>query len=271
MHLAAQSLVLESYVRPRETYEVNVMGTLNLLESLKSANSVSSAVIVTTDKVYENTGKITGYVETDPLGGADPYSSSKAMADLLTSGWIQSFDICSTGIARAGNVIGGGDISAHRLVPDLMRDFTAGKSAVIRNPESVRPWQHVLDCLNGYLLLIDFLERKKESGAWNFGPQATSFKTVAELADTASESFSQRTGDKATWNVGEVEQAHEAALLTLDSTKARNELSWHDYLSFNDAVDWTVDWTVRVNGGESALAVTQDHVQRFLKLRSSAK
>lgn len=267
VHLAAQSLVLESYARPRETYEVNVFGTLNVLEALSASSSVGSAVIVTTDKVYENTGKSTGYVETDPLGGADPYSSSKAMADLLTFGWIQSFTTCPTGVARAGNVIGGGDTSAHRLMPDLMRDYTAGVPAAIRNPESVRPWQHVLDCLNGYLQLIEFLDVNKTSGAWNFGPQSGSFKTVAELADTATQVFMQRTGTDAHWNSVAVEQEHEAALLTLDSTKARTELGWQDYLTFEQAVEWTVEWTVRVNAGEPAARVTIDQVRNFLELR----
>jgi CDP-glucose 4,6-dehydratase len=267
VHLAAQSLVLESYVRPRETYEVNVFGTLNVLETIKANDCVSSAVIVTTDKVYANTGKLTGYVETDPLGGADPYSSSKAMADLLTSGWAQSFDVCPLGIARAGNVIGGGDVSAHRLMPDLMRDFTRGTPAAIRNPKAVRPWQHVLDCLNGYLLLIDFLEMNRSSGAWNFGPEPTSFTTVAELADTARDTYMRLGESHATWNAITVKQEHEAALLTLDSTKARGELGWRDHLTFEQAVEWTVEWAVRVNAGESAARVTDTQVQRFLELR----
>ena len=267
IHLAAQSLVLESYVRPRETYEVNVFGTLNVLEAVSVTESVQASVIVTTDKVYVNTAKESGYVESDPLGGLDPYSASKSMADLLTTSWIESFDLPPTGIARAGNVIGGGDISAHRLVPDLMRDFSEGVTASVRNPESVRPWQHVLDCLNGYVLLTNYLVESKESGAWNFGPQPNSFKTVAKVADTAAAAFNSKVESDATWQSASVPQAHEAALLTLDSTKARNQLGWQDHLSFDEAVDWTAEWTIRVNAGEAPAEVTRSQVRKFIDMR----
>ncbi len=261
-HLAAQPLVRHSYQEPEETILTNVIGTMNVLNAARRTPSVKAQVIVTTDKVYRNVGKIEGYAETDPLGGHDPYSASKAMADLLTQSWIDSFELPPTGIARAGNVIGGGDVSTDRLLPDLMRAFSRGEVARIRNPQAVRPWQHVLDCLNGYLLLTDHLLAGGESGAWNFGPPPENAVTVGEIADLAARLW----GQGAAWEVEGGDHPHEAEFLTLDSTKARTGLQWRDRLNLEQAVEWVVEWHQRVLAGEAARDVTLDQVRRFQEL-----
>jgi CDP-glucose 4,6-dehydratase len=239
--------------------ETNVLGTLSVLEAIAAAPSVRAAVMVTTDKVYRNVGQADGYVESDALGGHDPYSASKAMADILVSSWVDSFGGCPTGIARAGNVIGGGDVSADRLFPDLIRGFAAGQSVPIRYPSAVRPWQHVLDCLNGYLLLADALLAGAGTGPWNFGPDPASFRTVAETADLAAALW----GAPAAWESAGGDHPHEAGLLTLDASRARGELGWHDRLDFDAAVSWTVDWAKRVGAGESARDVTVAQIEAF--------
>ncbi|MFZ4497882.1 MAG: CDP-glucose 4,6-dehydratase, partial [Candidatus Nanopelagicales bacterium] len=155
IHLAAQPLVRESYLNPRWTFETNVMGTMNVLEAVQQTPSVKTQLIITTDKVYRNVNQVAGYVEPDPLGGDDPYSASKAMADLLTHSWVTSFGGPPTAVARAGNVIGGGDVCKDRLIPDVIAALASGKAPVLRYPNAVRPWQHVLDCINGYLMLVD--------------------------------------------------------------------------------------------------------------------
>ena len=263
MHLAAQPLVRLSYSEPRGTFETNSIGTLSVLEAMSLAPSVKGGIVVTTDKVYKNIGQSHGYVESDALGGHDPYSASKAMADILTSSWISSFGGPRTAIARAGNVIGGGDVSPDRLFPDLMRSFIAGAPAQLRNPLAVRPWQHVLDCLNGYVMLADSimatLDQGADAGAWNFGPDPDAFRTVGEAADLAASVW----GPGASWELDKGSHPHEAHMLTLDATKAKSELGWRDRLSFEDAVRWTVDWHKRVEAGESALDVTLSQIEAF--------
>jgi len=262
-HLAAQPLVRASYEEPRLTFETNSLGTLSVLEGAGAAESVQGLVVVTTDKVYRNVGQAHGYVESDCLGGHDPYSASKAMADILTTSWISSFGGPRTAIARAGNVIGGGDVSTDRLFPDLMRAFVAGRSAQLRHPLAVRPWQHVLDCLNGYVMLAESimatLDQGADAGAWNFGPDSEAFRTVGEAADLAAAAW----GPGASWEVDSGSHPHEAHMLTLDATKAKTELGWHDRLSFEDAVRWTVDWHKKVEAGESALEVTLAQIEAF--------
>ena len=259
IHMAAQPLVRRSYAEPRLTIESNVMGTLSVLEGIEAAGTVSAAVMVTTDKVYRNVGRGDGYEEADALGGRDPYSASKSMADILVASWAASFDSCPIAIARAGNVIGGGDVSKDRLVPDLIRGFMTGEPARLRNTEAVRPWQHVLDCLNGYLLLVDELGSGAGSGAWNFGPDASSFRTVRDVADHAARTW----GHGARWISDEREHPHEEAVLTLNAQRARRELGWRDVLDFDDAVDWTVDWYKRVEEGSSPLDVTQEQIKEY--------
>ena len=259
IHLAAQPLVRKSYADPRWTMETNVMGTLSILEGISETPSVGAALIVTTDKVYRNTGQSEGYVEEDSLGGHDPYSASKAMADILVSSWESSFPGASVAIARAGNVIGGGDVSKDRLVPDLINSFESGRPAAIRNPDAVRPWQHVLDCLHGYLLLLDALHRGEATGAWNFGPEPSSFRSVRELADQAAAAW----GDGATWIADKGQHLPEEAVLTLDASRARDQLGWSDALDFPEAVGWTVDWAKRVYAGEPPREVTLSHIAAF--------
>jgi CDP-glucose 4,6-dehydratase len=262
LHLAAQPLVRRSYREPRETFETNVMGTLGVLEALVDSPTVRAAIMVTTDKVYRNVNQVAGYVETDPLGGHDPYSSSKAMADILTQSWVASFGGVPTAVGRAGNVIGGGDVSPDRLVPDLMASFADGREASIRFPDAVRPWQHVLDCVNGYLTLADALLAGGGSGEWNFGPGPESFVTVRGLADLAAARF----GGGASWVATPGENPHEAELLALDATKAEQQLGWRNRLGFTESVEWTVDWEKSVRDGSDAAVVTREQITAFESL-----
>ena len=261
-HMAAQPLVRESYADPRYTFETNVMGTLSLLEAVSSVDSVKAHVVVTTDKVYRNINQVAGYVEDDALGGDDPYSSSKAMADLLTQSWISSFPGTPTTIVRAGNVIGGGDVSKDRLMPDLISAYMNNKVPTLRYPNSVRPWQHVLDCLNGYLMVSESLLSGNENPIMNIGPDKESFVTVAKVAELVASQLSA----EPIWNVSEANDPHEAGLLSLDASLAKSALGWHDKLKFTDSVNWTTSWYQKVNTNESARDVTLAQIEDFLNL-----
>lgn len=264
-HLAAQPLVRESYLLPRDTIETNVIGTMNVIDAARATDSVSGMVVITTDKVYRNVNQLAGYVESDALGGHDPYSASKAMADILTQSWIASFPSFPISIARAGNVIGGGDICKDRLLPDLIAGFTSDSIVQIRYPDAVRPWQHVLDCLNGYRMLMDrTLANSLPYIDWNFGPGPASFKTVAEVANLAADCW----GPSAKWEKTGGEHPHEAGLLALDADRAHTELGWQDRLDFESAVDWTVAWYREVLAGRGALESTQSQIFQFEKLGS---
>lgn len=260
IHLAAQPLVRESYRDPRGTLGTNVWGTLNVLEAVRSTPSVKGCLVVTTDKVYRNDGRIEGYVESDPLGGLDPYSASKAMADLATQSLRASFDGPPIAIARAGNVIGGGDTAEDRLLPDLLTAFAAGTPARIRNPRAIRPWQHTLDCLSGYLLLVDAMLADGLEGEWNFGPDPSGFRTVAEVADAAAAQW----GVSASWEADDREYPHESAVLTLNAAKSRDRLGWRDRLELDSALAWTIDWAKAVASGADALEVSRDQVREYL-------
>jgi len=266
IHLAAQPLVRESYLNPRWTFETNVMGTLNVLEAVQQAPNVKAQLIITTDKVYRNVNRVAGYVESDPLGGEDPYSSSKAMADLLTHSWVTSFGGPPTAVARAGNVIGGGDVCKDRLIPDVIAALTSGQSPVLRYPNAVRPWQHVLDCLNGYLMLVDSLlvptDATSDHGAWNFGPDESSFVTVGEVANLAA----HRWGSDREWVAVQDAEFHEASLLALDAGKSAAELGWRNVLGFQGAIDWTVDWYRSVHDGIPPQVRTVEQIRDFLRL-----
>lgn len=237
IHMAAQPLVIEGYRDPAGTFEVNVDGTRNVLEAARRCNSVKSLLVVTTDKVYKDTG-VGAFSESDPLGGHDPYSASKAMADLLAQSYANlGFDL-AIGIARAGNVIGRGDVSADRLIPDIIKSHNSGTELTIRLPSAVRPWQHVLDCINGYLLALEYLsgEKPADSGALilNFGPEPTGYKTVSEVVALSR----QLLGDlRVIESPGTV---RETAFLTLNSSRARGILGWQDKLDFEKAVTWSV-------------------------------
>jgi CDP-glucose 4,6-dehydratase len=260
-HLAAQPLVRESYKTPIETYATNVMGTLNFLEGI-GESEIRSAVVITTDKVYKNKNLLRGYTEKDELGGYDPYSSSKAAADIATQSWISSFDTKHVAIARAGNVVGGGDWGVDRLLPDLITSFTSGTPAKIRYPEAIRPWQHVLDCLFGYLSLSDKMLSSGASGAWNFGPKIAIDNTVARVADLAS----SRWGDSAAWEMDLDPNPHEAGYLLLDSSKARAELKWEDKLDFASTIQWTIDFYKAASEGKSSRDLLEAQVSRHLSL-----
>jgi CDP-glucose 4,6-dehydratase len=262
IHLAAQPLVRKSYADPRETIETNAIGTFNVLEAVSKISSVKANLIITTDKVYKNVNQKKGYIESDHLGGDDPYSASKAMADIATQSFVKSFPGIPTAIARAGNVIGGGDVSADRLIPDLINGFIQKEPVLIRYPSAVRPWQHVLDCLNGYLTLVDKMLNNKVTGEWNFGPDERSFKDVRTVADY----LKNRWGQDASWITDKKENPHEAELLALDATKAETQLNWHNKLSFEETLDWTLDWHKAVTAGANPLEQTQAQINKFREM-----
>jgi len=265
MHLAAQPLVRYSYKHPFETFETNVMGTLNVLESTKSLVDLQATLIITTDKVYRNVSKQSGYVESDPLGGDDPYSASKAAADIATQSWATSFGKSPIAVARAGNVIGGGDWAEDRLIPDTFRSYRESNSPILRNPESIRPWQHVLDCLNGYLMLVDSMIKNSTVGEWNFGPNHLEKHSVSDVIEKFA-TFSQVSASA--WSLDEGDNPKESNFLLLDSSKARNELDWQDFLTFESAVEWTAHWYQSFESkGARELSLAQ--IQAFLALKSN--
>ncbi|QMV20357.1 CDP-glucose 4,6-dehydratase [Granulicella sp. 5B5] len=249
IHMAAQPLVRYSYENPVETYATNVMGTVHLLNAVRHTPEVRSVVIVTSDKCYENREWVWPYREDEAMGGYDPYSSSKGCAELVTAAFRRSYfppdkhsehKVAITS-GRAGNVIGGGDWAPDRLVPDIIRSFTANQPAIIRNPRAVRPWQHVLEPLSGYLTLAErpFTDGQSVTGAWNFGPSEAGAQPVRYLADSMVKAW----GDGAAWVPAEDEQAvHEAHLLNLDSSKARTLLGWRPRWRLDEALAHTVDW-----------------------------
>jgi CDP-glucose 4,6-dehydratase len=261
IHLAAQPLVRESYRSPIETFETNVMGTLNLLEAYRK-HETKPLVVVTTDKVYKNKNQKLGYLEDDELGGHDPYSASKASADIATQSWISSFNCENISIVRAGNVIGGGDWGVDRLIPDLVAAFESGKPATIRYPNAIRPWQHVADCLSGYLLLSNAMMRDKIAGVWNFGPETNPENSVREVADLACAYW----GLGASWEVQDGEHAHETGPLLLDSSKARESLGWADKLEFDKAIAWTIDFYKANSRGANPRILLETQVNQFLAL-----
>jgi len=264
VHLAAQALVRESYRDPRATYETNVLGTFNVLDAVRGTPSVKAQVIITTDKVYRNDHQIWGYRETDPLGGVDPYSASKAAADLLAQSWIASSGCAvPTAIARAGNVIGGGDVSADRLMVDLVRSFSSGSPVRLRYPDAVRPWQHVLDCLNGYLKLTDALLSGRCAGeAFNFGPGTEAFVPVGRVAREVAALW----GPGSVVSLDDATHPHEAELLALDARKAELRLGWHNRLPFEETLAWTVGWARQVEDGSDPRAVTLAQIDAFRAL-----
>jgi CDP-glucose 4,6-dehydratase len=243
-HLAAQPIVRESYDDPLKTFSTNVMGTANVLQAIKETRSVRSGVIITTDKVYENKNINKSYKENDALGGHDPYSSSKAAADIIIQSYIKSFfnkkSKSLIAIARAGNVIGGGDWSKNRLIPDIIRAVYETKRKIkIRFPESIRPWEHVLEPLRGYLMLAMGLYkgRKELSGAWNFGPNNESFLTVEELV-----SRSLHILKKGEMIIKPDASKHEDAILKLDTSKAKTALGWKPQLNIDGSLLNTLNW-----------------------------
>lgn len=265
VHMAAQSLVRQSYTDPVETYSTNVMGTVNVLEAVRRVGSVRVVIVVTSDKCYENSRDGHAFREEDALGGRDPYSSSKACVELVASAYRSSFFSSNGGphiaSVRAGNVIGGGDWSVDRLVPDLVRAFRAGNPAVIRHPDATRPWQHVLDALHGYRKLIEALCVGADLPfAWNFGSDES--RPVRWLADAVAAHW----GDSATWSSEAGEHPHEAPTLALDSTRAREMLSWKPVIDPATTVEWTATFYKRLLAGEPADALMNAEIERFAEV-----
>ena len=255
-HLAAQPLVRYSYAQPAETYAVNVMGTVNMLEAVRATSSVKAVLNVTTDKCYENREWVWGYREHEAMGGFDPYSSSKACAELVTAAYRRSF-LESAGVAlasaRAGNVIGGGDWAADRLIPDFLRALDAGETLRIRAPQATRPWQHVLEPLSGYLMLAErlYTEGAAFSEAWNFGPADEDARSVLWIVQRLAEIHTDMN-----WQCDETLQPHEAHYLKLDSSKARNQLNWLPRWRLHTALQKTLEWHDAWKKAENMRSVT---------------
>ncbi len=261
IHMAAQSLVRPSYADPVETFGTNIMGTVNLLEAARNCDSVRAIINVTTDKCYENLERQEGYREDEPLGGHDPYSSSKGCAELVTASYRRSFSL-AVASARAGNVIGGGDWAEDRLLPDMMRSFMSGEPVAIRNPASTRPWQHVLEPLHGYMLLAQRLyeNNAEHAEAWNFGPDDADAKPVEWLADQAVDLW----GESASWiNTADADQPHEAGFLRLNCDKAKSRLGWQPRMNLEQALVWTVDWYRSFQRGDDVRALTEQQISNY--------
>lgn len=265
-HMAAQSLVRASYREPIETFQTNVLGTVNVLQQCRALSSLRGIVVVTSDKCYENHEAGKPYREEDALGGHDPYSASKACAEIASAAYRHSF-FTSTGsalmaTARAGNVIGGGDFAVDRLIPDLARAVAKGERLVVRNPKAVRPWQHVLEPLAGYLQLADGLcANDRNCGeAWNFGPDAEDAKPVEWVLERALALF----GLPRNWETRPEPALPEAHMLRLDSSKAREKLGWRPLLRIDRALQWTVDWYRSWQSGADVQAVTLRQIQQYI-------
>jgi CDP-glucose 4,6-dehydratase len=265
LHMAAQALVRRSFEDPRETYEINTMGTVNVLDAVRRhGGEVRAVVVVTSDKCYENREWEWGYRECEPIGGHDPYSSSKGCAELVTSAFRSSFfsdpDGPRVGSARAGNVIGGGDWGAERLVPDLMRAALAGEQLRVRNPGSIRPWQHVLNPLSGYLLLAQAMcEHAEHAAAWNFGPAEQDARPVGWIVERLAGLWP----GELDWSVDGGADPHEARYLKLDSSRARARLGWRQPVELADALASIVEWYRALQEGKDMREVTIGQIERL--------
>ena len=257
-HLAAQALVRPSYSDPKITFETNVMGSVNLLEAVRKCESVRSLVYITSDKCYENLEWLWGYRENDPLGGHDPYSASKASAEMVFSAYARSFFFkrpeLGAASTRAGNVIGGGDWAVDRIIPDCVRAIELGKPISLRNPSATRPWQHVLEPISGYLLLAASLREEPSAyaGSWNFGPPSKEVRTVLEVAEHLVARFGSGSIDRKASD----DKHHEARLLQLNCDKAHQILGWHPRWDFERTLDMTADWYKQLYAGAEARSIT---------------
>lgn len=265
IHMAAQPLVRYSYREPVETYETNVMGTVNVLESARFCANLKSIVNITTDKCYENDGRVSGYTEEDPMGGYDPYSSSKGCAELVSSAYRRSFlQDKGVGLAsvRAGNVIGGGDWAEDRLVPDILKSFANSVPVVVRNPKATRPWQHVLEPLSGYLILAQRLYQEPErySGGWNFGPEGDDVKSVDWILDQMISKW-----PNSSWSLDTCSNPHEAAFLALDISKAKSMLGWHPTWKLDHTLNRIVDWHRAWLSGEDMQQKSFREIEEYMK------
>ena len=268
-HMAAQPLVRYSYDHPAETYAVNVMGTVHLLEAVRATPGVKAVVNITTDKCYENRDWVWGYRENEAMGGFDPYSSSKGCAELVTAAYRRSF-LESAGVAlasaRAGNVIGGGDWAADRLIPDFLRAMDAGETLKMRSPQSTRPWQHVLEPLSGYLMLAErlYADGATFAEAWNFGPVDEDARSVQWIIERLAEMRKD-----VNWQCDETPQPHEAHYLKLDSSKAHNQLSWQPRWRLQAALHKTLEWHEAWRKAEDMRSVTLAQITNYQFLRQN--
>ena len=263
IHMAAQALVRESYTDPLGTFMTNVMGTAHVLDAARGAKDLGAVVVVTSDKCYDNREWVWGYRENDAMGGHDPYSASKGCAELVTSSYRQSYgDNLPVASARAGNVIGGGDWSDDRLIPDIVRAIAANEVVQIRNPGAIRPWQHVLEPLAGYLLLAEQVcnDAPAYAGAWNFGPSYGDTQPVSALIERLGRNF-----DALEWQIDEGEHPHEAHFLKLDISKAVSELGYRPRIALDTALDWTASWYQAWLDGQDMLDVTHQQIDDFTR------
>lgn len=271
-HMAAQPLVRRSYADPASTYAINTMGTVHVLEAVRRTPSVGAVVTVTTDKVYQNREWVWPYRETDQLGGFDPYASSKACAEIISAAYQSSFfpaerlheHHVGLATARAGNVIGGGDWSEDRLIPDLVRGFCSGNPVLIRRPKAIRPWQHVLEPLHGYMILAERLLAREQhcASAFNFGPSDEDTWPVERIATKLAALW----GNGAAWRHDPDTGAHEAHYLRLDASKARLELGWESRLTVEAALEWTMAWYRAWNRGQDMADFTAGQIAEYEKL-----
>ena len=270
IHMAAQPSVRYSYNNPVETYSTNIMGTVNVLESTRSVDSVRATVVVTTDKCYENKEWVWGYRENESMGGYDPYSSSKGCVELVTSAYRQSYfsgpdSSNNIATARAGNVIGGGDWTKDRLIPDAIKAFEGGLPLMIRNPLATRPWQHVLEPLSGYLTLAQALYEKGASfaSAWNFGPSDEDNRVVREVIDLVISEW----GDSACWKEEHSDHPHEANLLNLDCSKARAQLGWTPKWNLEEAMQKIIQWQKSFQAGENMQKISLSQINQYMSCK----
>ncbi|MHC4475842.1 MAG: CDP-glucose 4,6-dehydratase [Planctomycetota bacterium] len=269
IHMAAQPLVRYSYKNPIETYSTNIMGTVNILEAVRNSHSVRVVVSITSDKCYDNKEWLWGYREQDPMGGRDPYSSSKGCAELVISAYRNSYfstknrqnHSVAVASTRAGNVIGGGDWAKDRLIPDIMIALMENRPVIIRNPNSIRPWQHVLEPLNGYLCLAEqlWMYGSKFAQAWNFGPANEDAKTVSWIVEYLTSSW----GQTARWQLDSAQHPHEDNYLKLDCSKARSLLGWTPKLRLATALEWIVEWYRAYQKNQDMRSLTQEQIRRF--------
>ena len=263
LHLAAQSVVKRGYADPVETYSVNVLGTVHVLEAVRRLDAPCAVVNVTSDKCYAHRAGGPGYREDEPMGGDDPYSNSKGCAELVTTAYQHSFGV-TVGSARAGNAIGGGDWTADQLIPDLIRAFAARRPCLIRSPQGIRPWQFVLEPLRGYLLLAERLASGDAAAAsgWNFGPAESDARPVSWIADRMAAAW----GGGAAWTVDQDAHPPEAGVLRLDASKAATGLGWRPALPLEGALDWIVAWYQGWQRGDDLARLTRAQLARYREL-----
>jgi CDP-glucose 4,6-dehydratase len=268
VHMAAQPLVKNSYMNPRYTYEVNALGTVNILNILNELNFVKSALIITTDKVYFNDNKKTYYKENDSLGGLDPYSNSKSCAELAVNSYNYSFfkkKKIFVATARAGNVIGGGDFSKYRIIPDYLRALSSRKKLILRYPDSIRPWQHIIDPLYGYLLLLMKFHNKQKliDGSWNFGPDRSNNKSVDDVVNLMNKEFNNSV--KVIKRNGNSNKYYESKVLMLNSEKSKMTLNWRPKYNLNESIKLIVSWHKAFLEKKNILRISQNQIIDYFK------